>query len=161
MEFKNVNKKIKINWIIGRMIVLILALVGFVCSIIFIPKDILGLYLGIIIFEGLLVLLQIIYTFVFPNLQYKKYLYLVKDDEVVFSRGVIFIEKCIVPMVQIQDIGFSQGPIELILGIATLEISTAGSNQSISGFTKDEAEELTNQIKEQIKLFVNNKNKGE
>lgn len=161
MELKNVNKKLKINWMIGRIILLLIMLVGFICSIVFIPKDIMGLYISLVILEGLLVLLQLTYTFVFPKLQYERYLYLVKDDEVVFSRGVIFIDNCVIPMVQIQDVGFSQGPIQLILGLATLEISTAGSDHVIAGFTKEEAEKLTNQIKEQIKLLVNNKNKGE
>ena len=64
-------------------------------------------------------------------------------------------------MVQIQDIGFSQGPIELALGIASLDISTAGSNHYIAGFKKEEVEELVNNVKERIKKLVTDKNKGE
>ena len=161
MKFKQVNCKVKTNWLINRVIFLSIILIGYVCSFIFIPKDIFPLWLGIIILESILVLLQVIYAFVFPSIQYKKYLYLVKDDEIVFYRGVIFIDSCVIPTVQIQDVGFSQGPVQLIFGLATLEISTAGSNHQIDGLTKEEAEQLVGQIKEQIKALVINKNKGE
>ena len=87
--------------------------------------------------------------------------HLVKEDEIVFYRGVIFVSSCVIPTVQIQDVGFSQGPIQLMLGLASLEISTAGSNHEIDGLKKEEAEQLVDKIKEQIKVLVPNKNKGE
>ena len=120
-----------------------------------------GQNLGAVILYSILILLQIVNTFIFPKLQYKKYLYLIKEDEIVFYHGIIFIESVVIPMVQIQDIGFSQGPIELALGIASLDISTAGSNHYIAGFKKEEVEELVNNVKERIKKLVTDKNKGE
>lgn len=161
MKFLQVNEKVKKNWIINRIIFLCILLVGYLCSIIYIPKDIFGLWLGLIVLESILVLMQVIYTFIFPFIQYKKYLYLVKEDEIVFYRGVIFVSSCVIPTVQIQDVGFSQGPIQLMLGLASLEISTAGSNHEIDGLKKEEAEQLVDKIKEQIKVLVPNKNKGE
>lgn len=161
MKFMQVNEKVKKNWIINRIIFLCILLVGYLCSFIYIPRDIFGLWLGLIILESILVLMQVIYTFIFPFVQYKKYLYLVKEDEIVFYRGVIFVSSCVIPIVQIQDVGFSQGPIQLMLGLASLEISTAGSNHEIDGLKKEEAEQLVDKIKEQIKILVPNKNKGE
>lgn len=161
MKFMQVNEKVKKNWIINRIIFLCILLVGYLCSFIYIPRDIFGLWLGLIILESILVLMQVIYTFIFPFVQYKKYLYLVKEDEIVFYRGVIFVSSCVIPIVQIQDVGFSQGPIQLMLGLASLEISTAGSNHEIDGLKKEEAEQLVDKIKEQIKVLVPNKNKGE
>ena len=154
MSFKNVNSNVIKNWMINRSIVLTILLVGYLCSIVFIPKEIFGLWLGLVILESILLLMQIVYAYIFPSIQYKKYLYLVKDDEIVISKGVIFIESTVV---QIQDIGFSQGPIELMLGLASLEISTAGSDHTINGLTKEKAEELVNQLKEKIKVYVNKK----
>ena len=157
MSFKNVNSNVKKNWMINRSIVLTILLVGYLCSIVFIPKEIFGLWLGLVILESILLFMQIVYAYIFPSIQYKKYLYLVKDDEIVISKGVIFIESTVIPVVQIQDIGFSQGPIELMLGLASLEISTAGSDHTINGLTKEKAEELVNQLKEKIKVYVNKK----
>lgn len=161
MEFKNVNEKIKKKWFISRLIFLVILAIGYINAILFIPKDVFGLYLGAVILYSILILLQIVNTFIFPKLQYKKYLYLIKEDEIVFYHGIIFIESVVIPMVQIQDIGFSQGPIELALGIASLDISTAGSNHYIAGFKKEEVEELVNSVKERIKKLVTDKNKGE
>ena len=54
MKFLQVNEKIKKNWIINRIIFLCILLVGYLCSFIYIPKDIFGLWLGLIVLESIL-----------------------------------------------------------------------------------------------------------
>ena len=71
MSFKNVNSNVKKNWMINRSIVLTILLVGYLCSIVFIPKEIFGLWLGLVILESILLLMKIVYAYIFPSIQYK------------------------------------------------------------------------------------------
>ena len=152
-KFTNVDKKIKIAWMVRRIISLIPGTALLIGGL-KIDSELLPLKIICFIFWGLFFIYSILRIFVFPFLEYKKYMYLVKADEVVLIQGVIFKSTIVVPIIQIQDVGYYQGPLSQMLGIARVIISTSGSNVVIDGLTKDKAIEIVNKLKDQVKEYV-------
>lgn len=159
MELKRINAKAKKYWMIRRLIFLIIFILGLVATAIYMEKG--SLFVAIIIAESIIVLFQIFNTFILPFMQYNNYYYLIKDDEIIYYRGVIFKNSFVIPIVQIQDVGFIQGPIQILMNLSSLDISTAGSNHTIFGFTKEEVETLVSDVKEKIKKLVEEKRENE
>lgn len=160
MEFLNVDKKIKALWLIRRCIALCILLPSFwVCAkyAIWDEGAVLGIKITYIIFATLFVLMLLINIAILPKFQYQNYLYLVKQDEVVFMKGVIFKFSSIIPFIQIQDVGFTQGPLEQLFGLATVKLSTAGSTQFITGIKVDDAKEIVKEVNEKVKKILENK----
>lgn len=153
MKFKNIDKKYITKSIILRSISVLLYALILVVTIFAIPKDVMELWVTGVSFVGLLLLFSIIYAYVFPTLQYKKYLYLVKEDEIVIMKGVLFKKSVVIPVVQIQDIGYSAGPISQIFKVVNVEISTAGSNHFILSITEEDAKTIVDSVKEKIKEY--------
>ena len=69
-------------------------------------------------------------------------------------RGLIFKESIVIPVKQIQDIGYNQGPIMQFLNLASIVISTAGATKVISGLEKDEAIKIVNRVKENTNKYL-------
>ncbi|WP_245920955.1 PH domain-containing protein [Brachybacterium timonense] len=69
------------------------------------------------------------------------------EDELVIASGIMFRSLETVPFGRIQSVEISQGPVERHYGIATLEISTAGSaSQTLPGLPRAEAERLRQRL---------------
>ena len=158
-RFTNVDKKIKISWMIRRIISLIPGAALLICGL-KIEDDLLPLKIICFIFAGLFFIYSLLRIFVFPQFEYKKYQYLVKDDEVVLMQGILFKSTVVVPIIQIQDIGYYQGPLSQMLGIARVIISTSGSNVVIDGLTKDKSIGIVNALKDKVKEYVSNRDEA-
>ena len=158
-KFTNVSKKIITYWIIKRLSLLIPP-TGLLISALVIDDIPFSIKLLLFIFSGLFYVIVILSLIIFPHLEYKKYLYLIKEDEVIFMRGVLFKSSIVVPIIQMQDVGFYQGPVAQFLGIASINISTAGSNLVIDGIKKEDAETIVNELKEKIKKYVEARNEA-
>lgn len=69
------------------------------------------------------------------------------EDDLVIASGRMFRSLETVPFGRIQSVEISEGPIERHYGIATLEISTAGSSSTIlPGLPREEAERLRQRL---------------
>jgi len=62
------------------------------------------------------------------NPLYLFYTFLLTKDCLIITRGVLWKRKSIIPYGRIQNINIKSNPLERILGLATLEIQTAGSS---------------------------------
>lgn len=156
MKFKNIDKKYILKSVLLRTIFVLIDALFLALVIFAAPKDAPGLWLTLVLFAGLILLLAIVYAYVMPKLQYKNYLYLVKEDEIILMFGVIFKKSVVIPVVQMQDIGYNEGPISQIFKLADVTISTAGSNHFIVCLPKNDAKEIVEQVKEKIKLYKTN-----
>jgi len=67
---------------------------------------------------------------------------------------VIFRQRVVIPVCQIQDLHRTQGPIMMIFGLSGVTISTAGSNFDISTLTTDEADRLIDALEENLEARV-------
>ena len=95
----------------------------------------------------LIFLLDIIY----PYYRYKNWFFEVHNDHLEIMHGVLFKTSAVIPFVRVQHIDTDRGPIERILGLATLNVYTAGSMGSdmmIPGLSRERAEEMQEELKE-------------
>ena len=104
---------------------------------------------AIYIFEGTIIIINLI-SFCFIKLQYSNYKYKLTDEEIIIKRGVIFKSSKIVAYVQIQDISYTQNPIDLMLGLSCITISTAGPVTTIHSIEKNESQKIVDYVKNKI-----------
>lgn len=128
MEFKKLHKKVSLYWTIKRLLFLSILAIGYIIGINNVEAE---FRLLVIIPGGVLLLWILIYATIFPSLQRKVYQYYLDDEKIIISFGVLFRNYRVIPIVQIQDIGSFQGPIQIGFKLSTITISTAGSNVAI------------------------------
>lgn len=80
-----------------------------------------------------------------PGIAYRYFRYEVSERELVVEQGVIFRQVVAVPLQRIQHVDSTQGPIERLVGLASLRVSTAAglsADASIPGLDEAEATRL-------------------
>jgi len=65
--------------------------------------------------------------FLWSDLFYDRYLYMIGDDGVYINRGIWFKSNRTIPYERIQHISVTRGPLEILFGISDLNIFTAGT----------------------------------
>ena len=103
---------------------------------------------------GIPVVLLLCFTLIMPALRYKMYAWGYDDKRIVVKQGVIFRQRVVIPVCQIQDLHRTQGPIMMIFGLSGVTISTAGSNFDISTLTTDEADRLIDDLEHNLEKRV-------
>lgn len=97
----------------------------------------------------------LIYSYVYPFIEYHEWKYLVEEDKVEFSEGILIKNRTIIPIIKIEHINIKISPVNSRLGLANIEIFTAGGSHSIPNIELDIANEigdyLNNKIKEKVK----------
>ena len=91
---------------------------------------------------------------IMPVLRYKMYAWGYDDKRIVVKQGVIFRQRVVIPVCQIQDLHRTQGPIMMMLRLSGVTISTAGSNFDISTLTTDEADRLIDALEQNLEIRV-------
>lgn len=84
-------------------------------------------------------------------LRYRVWYYEVRDDSLLLYRGVFTRVRTVVPYVRIQHVDVSRGPLERLLGLASVVVYTAGSrgaDVTIPGLTIDRADDLQARLKQ-------------
>lgn len=81
----------------------------------------------------------------YPSLAFDRWGYLLRDEDLLISNGVVFRRLTSIPTNRIQHVDTRQGPLEQWLGLTRLQIHTAsgmGADGTIPGLDVDEAERL-------------------
>ncbi len=162
MQLQNIDKKIIYDWMLKRAVLVILMYAATHLYAAFADMEAnLGLWITGLIIIVILDVLCVIYAFVMPFLQYKRYKYEIKDDEIYLEYGVIFKRTIILPLIQLQDVGYNEGPIRMLLGLATLQVSTAGADLKIEGLNKQTAVEMVDALNQKAKDLITAKKQSE
>lgn len=159
MEHNKLNHNAKKSWFIARAITTLIVsaiLIGgkyFLISKLNI--DIVGavdlcINIGIAVIITLLLLNAIIY----PIIEFKQWCYTITKDKIEFSEGIYYITTNIIPIVRVQHIKVSQGPINRMFKLADLHIYTAGGSHKIPNIELSKAEEISSFLKDKIKEKV-------
>ncbi len=85
----------------------------------------------------------------YPSLSFDRWAWSLRDAELVVSSGVIFRSVVGIPLGRIQHVDLRQGPLELSLGLARLQIHTAsglGADGTIPGMELAAAEALRERL---------------
>ncbi|RDU23615.1 PH domain-containing protein [Anaerosacchariphilus polymeriproducens] len=159
-KFLRVEKKAMIAWRISRFIgIIILAL--FLCGLAVLNKEFkLTEQVGFMnpeLLESIIKIVGIIWIgysiiglFLYPWIEYCQWGYQITEDKVVIHKGIFFLTEIMIPIVRIQHISMSQGPIFRALGLHRIEISVATSNFHIVGIKKETAEKIVESLKEKL-----------
>ena len=136
---KKLDKKVLSLWLVRNSFLIIPAVVSYILLLVFIPDELrlpLGLSFGFLVFVILFLCI------VWPILYYKMYEYNYDDTKIYINYGVIFRHKILMPVRQIQDLHLYKGPLMQMFKLSGITISTAGSNFSLTGISKDEADAM-------------------
>lgn len=153
------NKKSKLSlkaeksWFLSRSIFLvILAIV--VCIGRYILAKKIGSYIAVDIIIAICLILQLLNTLVYPKFEYKQWWYEITEDRIIYNEGIWFRNLTIIPIVRVQHINITEGPINRIYGLADLEINTAGGSFKIPNIEKAVVEELAENLRVRIEENV-------
>ena len=156
IKMNKLDRSVLKLWYIRAMIG-VLALVGVVVGVLVAliaseaPKNIM---LAVSLSVGIVDALLICITLIMPALRYKMYAWGYDDKRIVVTQGVIFRQRVVIPVCQIQDLHRTQGPIMIMLKLSNVTISTAGSNFDISTLTTAEADRLIDALEKNLETRV-------
>ena len=106
---------------------------------------------------GILLCYLAIGMVIFPIIEYKQWGYKVEEDKVVIRHGIFFIQKTIIPIIRIQNITISQGPINRRLGLFQVEMALASGSFSIEGLDKETADAISENLKAKLYRRISEK----
>ena len=156
LELKKLKKSVLLLWYI-RAAIGALALVGIFTSVVLIlnatgvSSDVtLAVLLGV----GIPVALILAITLIMPTLRYKMYAWGYDDKRIIVKQGVIFRQRVVIPVCQIQDLHRTQGPLMMLLKLSGVTISTAGANFDISTLTTAEADRMIDELEHNLETRI-------
>lgn len=159
MEYSKVDPKAIKSWRIGRgiffLIVLAMAVPGEIALGFLAWESIWKVLIMAVI--GLFVCYLAVGLVVFPIIEYKQWGYSVEEDKVVIRHGIFFIRKTIIPIIRIQNITVSQGPINRKLGLFEVEMALASGSFSIEGLDKETADAISENLKAKLYRRISEK----
>ncbi len=83
---------------------------------------------------------------VFPAIRYRRWRWDVTEQEVRLRRGLIVIELTVIPMVRVQHVDTSQGPILSAFGLSEVRVHTASGTHVIPALADHDAAQLRDRI---------------
>lgn len=101
----------------------------------------------LIIWEGLDLILE-------PTVGFHYYHYTIAEDRIAVDAGAVRRKREILPMRRVQKVEMSAGPIRRALGLATLEIYSAGSSLSIDHMALADAEMWAETLKNKVNAII-------
>ena len=156
MELKKLDKSVLKLWYI-RAAIGSLALIGVIISVAVIlcaSEVSQNVMLAVLFAVGIPVALILGAVLIMPVLRYKMYSWGYDDKRIIVKQGVIFRQRVVIPVCQIQDLHRTQGPIMMLLKLSDVTISTAGSNFDISTLTSDEADRMIDELERNLETRI-------
>ncbi len=158
-ELVKLNVKAISMWRVSNAIqsVILLAIVA-VCRFTFIRVeffDYIRVYIDILIalFVGWLILEVVL----LPKIQYARNGYAISTDRVLIKNGIFLFKISNIPVVRIQHVSLSQGPISRLYKLAKVTIHTASGSFTIEGLEFDVANEISEHLKTKLTDRLNSK----
>ena len=81
-----------------------------------------------------------------PELRWARWRYEVRDEEIDLRHGTVTITRTLIPMLRVQHVDTTRGPLDQILGLATVVVHTAAGRTTIPALENDYAARLRDQI---------------
>lgn len=156
MEMKRLDKSVLKLWYIRASIIVVALLggMGGIMAVLYATEASGKAMLAVLLAAGIPVLLLLGFIVVMPALRYRMYEWGYDDTRIVVMQGVIFRQRAVIPVCQIQDLHRTQGPIMILLGLSGVTISTAGSNFDISTLTIGEADRLIDALEQALEARI-------
>ena len=94
----------------------------------------------------LAILLGIVTIGVVPPLRWRRWRYEIRPDEIDLQRGILWIERTLVPLARIQHVDTRQGPLQRRFGLSTVVFYTAAGPNQIPELSTPIAAEVRDRI---------------
>mgnify|MGYP003316311051 CR=1 FL=1 len=157
MEYKKLDKRIIDGWRTSRVIRLACFLIPTLAATIFFDID--GSVWKVIYYGLWAICAYCLFGLVlYPPIEYRQWGYYIDDEKVVIRHGLFFINETIIPIIRIQNITISQGPINRNLGLYEVEIALASGSHEIIGLDRDTADAISESLR--AKLYNRIEEKG-
>ncbi len=152
MEYQKLDKRVLVSWRIARVIgilivgaILIGALV-IVSRLSFFETYMVYGYIAV----GIILSYMLLALFLFPAIEYRQWGYIISDDRIEIRHGIFLIKITVIPIVRVQHITISQGPINRKLGISTINVHTASGVFGIEGISSEDASTMAEMLKAKL-----------
>jgi uncharacterized protein len=83
---------------------------------------------------------------VVPGLRWRRWRYEIRPDEIDLQRGILWIERTLVPLARIQHVDTRQGPLQRRFGLSTVVFYTAAGPNQIPELSTPVAAEVRDRI---------------
>ena len=87
-----------------------------------------------------------LFIYLFPKIKWLRWRYEVRESEIELQHGLFIVKRTLIPMVRVQHVDTSQGPILRKYNLAGITVSTAATNHVIPALVTEEADELRSRI---------------
>lgn len=100
-------------------------------------------------FMGVIVLSSaVFFIYVFPKIRWDRWRYEVREHEIEIQHGLFVVKRTLIPMVRVQHVDTTQGPILKKYDLGNISISTAATIHTIPALVMEEADGLCARISE-------------
>ena len=154
VNYHHLNPKYRIV-ILFNLAIFLLILIAVPTILFLIKGDVISQRIWLII--GFVIPIIFGIVTVFSLLSFKNRGYAFRNHDVLFKSGVISSNIIIIPYNRVQHIAVHQGFISRYLGLATVEIFTAGGNGSdlsIPGLEQEEAEKIKQLVMSKLNIEI-------
>ncbi|MBE1555191.1 PH domain-containing protein [Sporosarcina limicola] len=93
-----------------------------------------------------IILFAYLFIVLFPKVRWMRWRYEVRESEIELQHGLFIVKRTLIPMVRVQHVDTTQGPILRKYDLAGITISTAATNHTIPALVTEEADELRSRI---------------
>lgn len=145
MQYQALPKKVLSLWLLRGALGAIPTLAAFLVTL-FLCEGVARLCVAI--FGGVSVLIALFFMLGFPALRFARYKYAYDEKRISVCRGVIFRESILIPLYQIQDLHKTEGPLMMLLGLAGVSLSTAGSSFSLATLQGEEVDRMISELED-------------
>lgn len=144
--YRRLNPKCMISIYIEYALSYAVLLVGYLLLRTF-AQDFLGAAYGPVQYAALAVLaIALVYSIVAPPVYYTRYRYQITGDKIDVRYGILVIRHILVPIERVHQVEVSRGPIDTLLGLGDVTITTAGGEVTINYLEIEEAEKVADQL---------------
>lgn len=95
---------------------------------------------------AVLLLHIIFFMILFPKVRWMRWRYEVREAEIELQHGLFIVKRTLIPMIRVQHVDTTQGPLLRKYNLAVLTISTAATVHAIPAIAVEEADALRQQI---------------
>ena len=157
MNYEKLDKNAILSWRIRRGISFIFLLIIVVVGLLIMNN--IGLdnkynkYMYIS--TGLLLLYKLIGIVIYPIIEYKQWRYAITEDKVEIRHGIFFVTTTVIPIIRVQHITISRGPIYRKLGLSSVKIFLASGSFDIEGLLENTATVISESLKSSVMERLN------
>jgi hypothetical protein len=144
--YRRLNRKCMLSMYIGYAISYTILLV--VCFLLrSYSQGFLGPYYDFVQYACLAVLaIALVYMVAAPPVYYARYRYQITEDKVDVRYGILVIRHILVPIERVHQVEVTRGPIDNMLGLGDVTITTAGGDATINYLEIEEAEKVADRL---------------